>query len=114
MAADRRDQGLSSDFVSVARQAGPLRADLLAVRRGGAAPFRRPPRRGTCHKAHRALPSVGRLGLRSRTGRAPLRGLGGRRLSMERGLLDILCCPVTRSPLEILSERELAALNERI
>ncbi len=33
---------------------------------------------------------------------------------MERALLDILCCPVTRSPLEILSERELAELNQRI
>jgi len=29
-------------------------------------------------------------------------------------LLDILCCPVTRSPLELLPERELAILNERI
>jgi uncharacterized protein YbaR (Trm112 family) len=29
-------------------------------------------------------------------------------------LLDILCCPVTRSPLELLPERELAVLNERI
>lgn len=33
---------------------------------------------------------------------------------MERALLDIVCCPVTRSPLEILSDRELAELNERI
>ena len=33
---------------------------------------------------------------------------------MDRTLLDILCCPVTRSPLEMLSERELALLNERI
>ena len=33
---------------------------------------------------------------------------------MERVLLDILCCPVTRSPLELLSERELAELNQRI
>jgi len=29
-------------------------------------------------------------------------------------LLDILCCPVTRSPLELLPERELVLLNERI
>jgi uncharacterized protein YbaR (Trm112 family) len=29
-------------------------------------------------------------------------------------LLDILCCPVTRSSLELLPERELAVLNERI
>jgi uncharacterized protein YbaR (Trm112 family) len=33
---------------------------------------------------------------------------------MERALLDIVCCPVTRSPLEILSDRELAELNQRI
>jgi len=29
-------------------------------------------------------------------------------------LLDILCCPVTRSSLELLPERELVILNERI
>lgn len=33
---------------------------------------------------------------------------------MDRTLLDILCCPVTRTPLELLPERELALLNERI
>ncbi len=33
---------------------------------------------------------------------------------MDRTLLDILCCPVTRSSLELLPERELALLNERI
>ena len=33
---------------------------------------------------------------------------------MDRALLDIVCCPVTRSPLELLSERELAELNARI
>ena len=33
---------------------------------------------------------------------------------MDRTLLDILCCPVTRSSLELLPERELAILNERI
>jgi uncharacterized protein len=33
---------------------------------------------------------------------------------MDRTLLDIVCCPVTRSPLELLSERELAELNQRI
>ena len=33
---------------------------------------------------------------------------------MDRKLLDIVCCPVTRSPLELLSERELATLNELI
>lgn len=33
---------------------------------------------------------------------------------MDRKLLDIICCPVTRSPLELLPERELDALNELI
>ena len=33
---------------------------------------------------------------------------------MDRTLLDILCCPVTRTSLELLPERELALLNERI
>ena len=33
---------------------------------------------------------------------------------MDRKLLDIVCCPVTRTPLELLPERELAALNELI
>jgi uncharacterized protein YbaR (Trm112 family) len=33
---------------------------------------------------------------------------------LDRALLDILCCPVTRSPLELLSEHELAELNRRI
>jgi uncharacterized protein YbaR (Trm112 family) len=33
---------------------------------------------------------------------------------LDRNLLDILCCPVTRSPLELLPERELMLLNERI
>jgi uncharacterized protein YbaR (Trm112 family) len=33
---------------------------------------------------------------------------------LDRKLLDIVCCPVTRSPLELLSERELTALNEAI
>jgi uncharacterized protein YbaR (Trm112 family) len=33
---------------------------------------------------------------------------------MDRALLDIVCCPVTRSPLELLSERELAELNQGI
>jgi len=36
------------------------------------------------------------------------------RIVLNRALLDIVCCPVTRSPLELLSERELAELNERI
>jgi len=30
---------------------------------------------------------------------------------LDRKLLDIICCPVTRSPLELLPERELATLN---
>jgi uncharacterized protein YbaR (Trm112 family) len=33
---------------------------------------------------------------------------------LDRALLDIVCCPVTRSPLELLSERELAQLNQAI
>jgi uncharacterized protein YbaR (Trm112 family) len=33
---------------------------------------------------------------------------------LDRKLLDIICCPVTRSPLELLPERELATLNELI
>jgi uncharacterized protein len=33
---------------------------------------------------------------------------------LDRTLLDILCCPVTRTPLELLPERELTLLNERI
>jgi len=33
---------------------------------------------------------------------------------LDRSLLDILCCPVTRTPLELLPERELHVLNERI
>ena len=33
---------------------------------------------------------------------------------LDRALLDIVCCPVTRSPLELLSERELVELNQRI
>lgn len=33
---------------------------------------------------------------------------------MDRKLLDIVCCPVTRSSLELLSERELERLNELI
>lgn len=30
---------------------------------------------------------------------------------MDKRLLDILCCPTTRSPLRIMTEPELAALN---
>lgn len=33
---------------------------------------------------------------------------------MDRKLLDIICCPVTRSSLELLPERELTTLNEMI
>jgi uncharacterized protein YbaR (Trm112 family) len=33
---------------------------------------------------------------------------------MDRKLLDIICCPVTRSSLELLPEHELSALNELI
>jgi len=33
---------------------------------------------------------------------------------LDRNLLDIVCCPVTRSSLELLSEGELTRLNELI
>ena len=33
---------------------------------------------------------------------------------MDRKLLDFICCPVTRSSLELLPERELAQLNQLI
>ena len=33
---------------------------------------------------------------------------------MDRKLLDIICCPVTRSSLELLPEQELGVLNELI
>lgn len=33
---------------------------------------------------------------------------------MDKRLLDILCCPTTRSPLRLLGEQEIAALNRAI
>lgn len=33
---------------------------------------------------------------------------------MDKRLLDILCCPVTKAPLRLLGEAELAALNRAI
>ncbi len=33
---------------------------------------------------------------------------------MDKRLLEILCCPVTKTPLRLLSEGELAALNDAI
>jgi uncharacterized protein YbaR (Trm112 family) len=33
---------------------------------------------------------------------------------LDRKLLDFICCPVTRSSLELLPDRELAQLNELI
>ena len=33
---------------------------------------------------------------------------------MDKRLLDILCCPATRQPLQLLAEDERAALNEAI
>ena len=33
---------------------------------------------------------------------------------MDRKLLDILCCPVTKQPLALLDKAELAAINEAI
>ena len=35
-------------------------------------------------------------------------------MSLDRALLDIVCCPVTRSPLELLPERDLFRLNQLI
>jgi len=35
-------------------------------------------------------------------------------LSIDSKLLDIICCPVTRLPLEPVTEAQLAQLNERI
>lgn len=33
---------------------------------------------------------------------------------MDRKLLDILCCPVTKRPLQLLPAQELETLNQRI
>ena len=33
---------------------------------------------------------------------------------MDKRLLEILCCPVTKTPLRLLAESELAALNHAI
>lgn len=33
---------------------------------------------------------------------------------MDKRLLDILCCPVTKSPLRLLNEDELTALNAAV
>ena len=35
-------------------------------------------------------------------------------MTLDRALLDIICCPVTRSPLELLPERDLYRLNQLI
>ena len=35
-------------------------------------------------------------------------------MSIDAHLLDIICCPVTRLPLEIMSAEKLRALNRRI
>lgn len=35
-------------------------------------------------------------------------------MSVDRNLLDIVCCPVTHQPLELVPEALLARLNERI
>ena len=35
-------------------------------------------------------------------------------MSFDSALLDIVCCPVTHQPLQMLSESKLALLNERI
>jgi len=33
---------------------------------------------------------------------------------MDKRLLDILCCPTTKAPLRLLSDQELASLNQAI
>ena len=35
-------------------------------------------------------------------------------MSIDAHLLDIMCCPVTRLPLEVMSGKTLRALNRRI
>jgi uncharacterized protein YbaR (Trm112 family) len=35
-------------------------------------------------------------------------------MTLDRALLDIICCPVTRAPLEVLPERDLLRLNQLI
>jgi uncharacterized protein YbaR (Trm112 family) len=35
-------------------------------------------------------------------------------VSFDSSLLDIVCCPVTHQPLQLLAESKLALLNERI
>jgi uncharacterized protein YbaR (Trm112 family) len=35
-------------------------------------------------------------------------------LAFDKSLLDILCCPVTHAPLELMSDSALARLNARI
>jgi len=35
-------------------------------------------------------------------------------LSIDAKLLEIVCCPVTRVPLEVMSESQLLKVNERI
>jgi uncharacterized protein len=55
---------------------------------------------------------MGPIGIRSSTG--PRRAGGKEAVTMNRKLLDIICCPVTRSSLELLPEEELATLNELI
>lgn len=33
---------------------------------------------------------------------------------MDKRLLDILCCPVSKTPLKLLEKKRLASINERI
>ncbi|WP_245539895.1 Trm112 family protein [Spiribacter salinus] len=35
-------------------------------------------------------------------------------MAIDRKLLDVLCCPVTKQPVRVLKRTELKALNERI
>jgi uncharacterized protein YbaR (Trm112 family) len=35
-------------------------------------------------------------------------------MSIDKGLLDILCCPVTNTPVKLLGKDKLAILNQKI
>ena len=108
----RPDPPLSAHVIALAWAPVPLPAHLLELCRGGSRTIRGLPRRVAGGEAPRPLPPVGPVGVRSGTGRR--RAAGREAVALDRKLLDIVCCPVTRSSLELLPERELAALNELI
>src|SRR5690606_6405316 len=86
----------------------PVRAELLRVRRGGDPQARRRARRLARREAPRALPPVGLVRLRPRSGAA------GPPMTLDMALLDILVCPVTRLPLKWLPAGDLERLNRAI